>query len=264
MNINTFQVYGERCSGTNFVIRLLERNVVSAQFTEDYGFKHWFVAEDVTVPNDCLVVVVQRKLPDYLRSLHRKPWHVVPALKGLPFSDFIRREWHCWWDEDFWQVDSAHPLYHQEMLHERHPETNERFANVIEMRLHKDANWEGLAARSANAIIVNYEEAAANPRKFLQALAHRYHLKLKDTFEPLNDYKGQKETSFVPKTYDPISTTDQAFINQVKKCVRNDEPVPRFQPRHQRPSKRGAGASRPPQSPKNNQEIRFSFSTRQI
>ena len=40
--IENYTIYGERCSGTNFLVRLMEQNFDNYKVTWDYGNKHFF------------------------------------------------------------------------------------------------------------------------------------------------------------------------------------------------------------------------------
>lgn len=169
--VSQFQVYGERCSGTNYIIRLLERNLKSAKFTEIFGFKHWFVDDSLTLPDTVLGVVVSRNSYDSLRSLHEKQWHTHPKLRGLSLGDFLQTEWHCIWDDEFWGVDESDPRWETEMAHERNPETGERFSDVRAMLRAKFENWRRLMQRSKNAIHLDYDLARKEPQNTLIDLA---------------------------------------------------------------------------------------------
>lgn len=125
-----FQVYGQRCSGTNALIKLLERNLDELQFTEDFGFKHWLVPEEVEIPDDVFVIVIARQVDQWLRSLHAKPWHAHPDLKEMDFGEFIRAEWRSVWDEEFWGIDKRHPKFGQPIEEELCPQTGSPFPNV--------------------------------------------------------------------------------------------------------------------------------------
>jgi hypothetical protein len=53
------------------------------------GWKHGF-AQALAIPADLAVICVTRNAADWALSMHAKPWHAVPALQALAFSDFIR------------------------------------------------------------------------------------------------------------------------------------------------------------------------------
>lgn len=214
--ISQFQVYGERCSGTNYIIRLLERNLTSAKFTELFGFKHWFVDDSLTLPDDVLGIVVTRNSYDSLRSLHEKQWHTHPSLRGLPLEDFLQTEWHCIWDDEFWGVDECDPRWKKEMAHERDPRTGERFENVCRMLEAKFRNWKALMKRSKNAFHVDYDVARRDPEQFLQEISSTFGIKTTYDFVPVNGYKGLTDRAYLPKVYPRLSAEEVSLIDPVE------------------------------------------------
>ncbi len=107
--IRHIQLYGQRCSGTHAIARTIDGNFGEAARTEAYGFKHWFVPDQVLFRDDVLVLVIARNVFDWARSLHRQPWHAHPDVKTLAFSDFVRSPWHSYWDDEFWGISEGHP-----------------------------------------------------------------------------------------------------------------------------------------------------------
>ena len=204
-------VFGERCSGTNFVVELLRRNL-GLELTEDVGFKHWFVPEDRTVPDDVLVVCVERDAADWLRSLHRKPWHAHPSLRGLPVDVFAKSEWHCVWDDARFGVGPDHALWGTEMMHEREPETGRRFPDPLAMRASKHGNWRRLIERAQYGAWLRYEDVRSDPRGTVRRLAARCGLAPAPRFDPVETYKGQPGRAFVPRSYAPLDPETLAHI----------------------------------------------------
>jgi len=210
-DIRRFQVYGQRCSGTNYLIRLIENNFGSAVFTESYGFKHWLVPHSTVFPEDVMALVIVRDPGDWIHSLFRNPWHLRAELKGAPFRQFIRNIWDSCWDEDFWQMDASDTRYLQPIEEERHPETGAAFANPFAMRRAKLDNWTGLASR-VPVMLVNYNYAARHPGKLLQQISRVTGLKLPPVIAAVDSYKGERNEPFVPKEYATLSNSDQLFM----------------------------------------------------
>ena len=71
-----YQLFSERCSGSNYFEAVLAANFPGLEPSCDYGFKHWisrrFLDEDV-FPDDRLYVLVNRNPFDWLRSIHAQP-----------------------------------------------------------------------------------------------------------------------------------------------------------------------------------------------
>ncbi|MBB3950358.1 hypothetical protein [Aureimonas jatrophae] len=210
--VRAIQIYGQRCSGTNALARLVERNLGPDLFFERYGFKHWFVPDQVLFGADVLVVVIARDAFDWLRSLHRQPWHVHPDIKRLDFSGFIRSEWHSVWDDHVGGIDERHPMRAREMLHERDPLTGSRFAGPLAKRRAKLAHWAGLEERAPNLALLSYETLRRAPEQVVRHLGVAAGLEPAVPFQPVDSYKGQEIRPFRPTPYDPFRDEDLAWI----------------------------------------------------
>jgi len=141
--IKRIQVFGERCSGTNYLESLLTQNLDDITLRRDFGHKHFFHLPGVSHADDCLFIIIYRELFDWLRSLHQQPYHAASELRDIHFSEFIRRPWWCVWSEESGKTPT-NPLYGKEMMFERNPRTGKRFRNVIRLRANKIRNWESL------------------------------------------------------------------------------------------------------------------------
>ena len=208
--IRRFQIYGERCSGTNFLIRLMEANVTSAAFTEAFGFKHWFVPEALVLPADTLGLVIAREPEAWLQSLHEKAWHQPHAPKDV--SAYLRDEWSCVWDDHWLGVGEDHPQWLSEMTHERDPATGERFAGPAEMRAAKTANWGRLEERSPAFATLTYEALRAKPQAFLDALG-AWDIAC-GPYAPIKSYKGEGNEAYVPRERPPLDEADAERLRE--------------------------------------------------
>ena len=210
--ITRVQIYGQRCSGTNLVTRAIEANMPGVAITEAFGFKHWFVPPQTLFVKDTLVLVVARDAYDWARSLHRQPWHAHPELKAKPFDAFNRSDWHSYWDDHFGHIEPGHPMHGDEMLHERNPETGERFANCIAKRTAKLRHWSSLTNRAHNVALLGYDAFARDPAAFVTALAAAMGLERHEPFVPITSYKGQGHAPYVPTAYPDLAAEDAAHI----------------------------------------------------
>lgn len=212
--IRRVQVYGQRCSGTNALIKLIEANFPELTFTEEFGFKHWLVPEWMTLPTDVLVVVIARAPDQWLRSLYNNPWHAHSDLKRLSFSEFIRAPWESIWDEDFWGISPSSDLYLTPIMEERCPQTGKPFANVIAKRTAKLKNWVTVAERAPAHVLVSHEMLVGSSDLVLSKIAQAAGLGQKKIWSAITSYKGEGEKLFVPKRYEPLSYDDKRHVNQ--------------------------------------------------
>jgi hypothetical protein len=208
--IRRIQIYGERCSGTNYLESLISNGLDAVQIQWDFGWKHFFPNVNVENQTDCLFVVVYRNPFDWLRSLHRNPWHAAPGLREISFSDFIRKQWWCIWDEDAGKSPED-PLYGTEMLFERCPETHQRFTNVIQMRSAKIRGWEVLRGRTKHSIYIKYEDLCASPEGFIRTISERFQLVRSPSFNDVQGYKGSS-WDFIRAAYASIGKEDLDYI----------------------------------------------------
>ncbi|MBN1924564.1 MAG: hypothetical protein JW798_01905 [Prolixibacteraceae bacterium] len=209
--IHRIQIYGERASGTNYLKQLLIRNIPNIIHTNQYGWKHFFPPKTFPDSDRCLFLVIFRDPFDWIRSLYLQPHHVHPSLKNIPFSEFIRFEWQCVWEElaDVYPGDEK---YGKEMMFERNPKNGRRFENVIRLRNAKIRAFESLKARVKHVEYVRYEDLAKEPEKFINRLAQKYDLHTVKQFQNITTYKGITPKAYKPKTYKDFSEEDLRFI----------------------------------------------------
>ena len=208
--VDRVQIFGERCSGTNYIEHLLRQNLRFITFDWPFGWKHSFCPPGAEDANNCLFIVIHRNPLTWISSLHQNPWHTAPPLRGLGFSEFIRHEWWCVWDEHAFR-QPGDPVYGTEMMQERSPETGERFRNVLRMRAAKLNNWQALANKAHNYHRICYEDIYKDPDSFIDQLSDKFRIKRRKIFSDVTGEKGG-ETTYREKLYAPISGEDRAFI----------------------------------------------------
>ena len=75
MKITRFTIYGERCSGTNYLQELIELNF-DVETTWDYGWKHFFGFNDLLNSDDTLFICIVRNPIDWINSLYKNKHHL--------------------------------------------------------------------------------------------------------------------------------------------------------------------------------------------
>ena len=209
--VRAIQLFGNRCSGTNYIDRLISINFKSNIMTYGYGHKHFIVPQERVFGQDILTLVVRRNVYDWIGSLYKNPWHLSDEVKSLSFSQFIREPWHSYYDECFFEKD--HPWFNKEMMIERHPITNERFPNPFVMRNYKLNNWLGLNNNLPCVLYVNYDWIIKNKKSFIEILSSIINMPCNNNFKDILSYKGNNKKKFVKKQYaDKINKSDLIFI----------------------------------------------------
>lgn len=212
--INKIQIFGERCSGTNYLEHLLLKNLEAIEITSQFGFKHCFHREIGEKTSDCLFVIIYRSPLDWLRAMHKIPHHAAFELRGIPFEDFIRKEWWCQWDETS-EVTPDNPLYGKEIMIDRCPLTHKRFTNIIKLRRAKICDYESLRDKADNLIYITLEELKIYPEDFIKIVSDKFKIKKSCNFTDIIKYQG-KGDPYIPTFYDPITVADlDHIINEI-------------------------------------------------
>jgi hypothetical protein len=220
-HIRYVQIFGERCSGTNYLARLVEKNFWPVQITKSFGGKHWFIKdhEPRGRPNrstdfecvrrladgdDTLFLVIFRDPIDWLRSLHARPYH-APEHWNLPFAEFIRKPWIC---SELERVNSIWPESEQGHYFIEEAE------NVVRLRSQKIRHLTNLQGTVTNVAFVNYE-VLLDDLGALEEIADRFGIALRT--RPLRDERfyfggGAEQTFAGPRDYPSVSPPDLRFI----------------------------------------------------
>lgn len=114
-------IYGERCSGTNYLEELLLHNF-DVQLVWDYGWKHFFGFNNLTHSEEVLFIGIVRNLEDWLNSLYREKHH-LPANLTVNIDTYLTGE-----------IYSLKYDKKTEIMEDRNMETNERYKNIFELR----------------------------------------------------------------------------------------------------------------------------------
>ena len=214
-------VFGERNSGTNLAHALLTTNIPAlAESAGDrigphgfrYGWKHGF-PQMVAAPASCLAIVLFRAPDTWLRSMHARPWHAAPELAALPFSEFLRAQWHSRVDEQNFGVARGGLRWGGELHYDRHPLTGQRFENILALRRAKAAGFLCLAARFESCLMLRHEDVSRDPEGFVRFVSERYGLARYKRFRPVEARRGRiREGKFLPTDYAPLDPEDHQFV----------------------------------------------------
>jgi len=165
MKYNAFAIFGERCSGTNFLQKSIIDNFnlcfINCQ-------KHFF---NGNIHNDTehIVFCIVRNPIDYLASFFRTPHH-QPIERTKNFIAFISSE--------FWSVNKKK----EEMMVDRNFEANgRRYIDIFEMRSVKcKFLFSTVPLLVSNSCFIRYEDLKLNPIKILEDIEQKYGLQRKE------------------------------------------------------------------------------------
>ena len=216
--INKIQIFGERCSGTNYLKALLLKNFHDIEVNQEWGLKHYCcVKEGVEQANNYLFIAIHRNVFDWVRSFHAQPFHAGPELRNIPLSEFMRREWRGVYTTSTGRK-ADDPIMGKELMSERCPFTNKRYENILVMRNSKIQNWESLTHKVQNFYSLRYEDLKMNPELIVKEIGGNFSLLRQTEFTPVNSYKGRGGKQYTEKKYPPINQDEvELILSQIDK-----------------------------------------------
>ena len=190
-------IYGERCSGTNYLEQLIDLNF-DVNLTWEYGWKHFFGFQDDKLQNsdDTLFICIVRNLPDWINSFFRELHH-LPLQLNTTMSK--KQKLQVFLNEEIASFDNTvkPPV---EIMQDRNIYTGLRYTNIYELR-HTKLKWmlEDLPKKVNHCILIRYEDLVHNFNHTMSMLQAKG-LKIKEKISfPINTNSYKKSTTQVFK-----------------------------------------------------------------
>ena len=184
--ITKIQIYGERCSGTNYLEELLLLNF-DVEIIWSYGWKHFFGFNDVSNSDDVLFIGIIRNLEDWINSLYREKHH-------LPVE--LTKNIDAYLNNTFYSIEENG----NEMMNDRNIETNERYKNIFELRHIKNKFLiETMPTLVKNYCLITHDDLINNFVDTMNKIKN-CNLQIKQNINyPLNIYYYQKDKAIIFK-----------------------------------------------------------------
>jgi len=196
-------IYGERCSGTNYLEELLLLNF-DVEIVWDYGWKHFFGFNDLTNSDDTLFIGIIRNLEDWINSLYREKHHLPTHLTE---------------NIDTFLTNTFYSIYHtsDEIMSDRNIDTGERYKNIYELRLVKNKYLiEKMPKLVKNYCLITYDDLVDNFLDVMNKLKN-CNLKVKDNINfPLN-------VNYYKKNRNELFKKKENIISKEKIIIENEE-----------------------------------------
>jgi hypothetical protein len=196
--IEKIVIYGERCSGTNYLQELLGLNFINIKITWEYGNKHFFGFYDYeTIENmeNILFLSIVREFGEWSNSLFRNPYYLSYTLRN-DVNKFLNDVFFSFNDE-FYKGQTT-----LEIMEDRHIETKERYKNIFELRDTKlKFLVDDLPKKVKNCILIRYEDLVNDFENTMNKIQN-CGLEIKDGIQyPLNtdNYKNLSHVKFSEK-----------------------------------------------------------------
>ena len=202
---------GERCSGTNYLEKLVKENFKNIDLSFKYEHKH-FTTDFNYDPTNTLVICIVRNPYDWLRSLYIQP-HQLVDLWGLPFEIFIKKIAKSYLNFTVeYDPPSKRAIAKKKKLLAGSDNIIESYPNVLAMRKYKLQKY--FTSPFPNVEIITYDNLVNN-LEILSDIAKKYGITTKHpTINNIIKYKGlTNEKDYVPISYPPISLDVLEYIN---------------------------------------------------
>ena len=186
--IKKYTIYGERCSGTNYLEQLMLHNF-DIEVTWEYGWKHFFGFNDLSNSDDVLFIGIVRNLCDWINSLYREKHHLKPEITK-DINSFLNNTFYSFHDNN------------TEIIEDRNIETNERYKNIFELRHIKNKFLiETMPKLVKNYLLITYDELLDNFSGVMEKIKN-FGLEVRSKINFLLNikyYKSEKNKIFIKK-----------------------------------------------------------------
>ena len=213
--IKNFTIYGERCSGTNFLEAIFtgksyfyddKKNDGSVFFKEelpafnipvtwDFGHKHFFGFDDEKIKingDNTLFIGIVRDPYDWLSSFFIKKHHVPQINHSL--KNFLFGEWFSINHDEFSEN------FLKEYEEDRNLLNGKRYKNIFELRKNKlNYLFNTMPKIAKNYILIKYEDLCNNQKEIIELISEEFdldicnyeYIKTKQFKKPQNKLKIQ-------------------------------------------------------------------------
>ena len=203
-----FTIYGERCSGTNYIENLISLNF-DISITWEYGWKHFFGFQDHKLKDsdDTLFICIIRNLPDWINSFYREKHHLpIKYIENISENEKL----DTFLNDEIFSVNDYecnYKTWNKENLEDRNIYTKQRYKNIFELR-HTKIKWmtEELPQKVKNYIFIRYEDLINDFENTLLKIKNKG-LKVKENINfPVNITQYKKENTKFFKKKNEIPT----------------------------------------------------------
>jgi len=193
--ITQFTIFGERCSGTNYLEEIILKNF-NINITWKYGWKHFFGFDNHLLENsdNTLFICIVRDPVKWINSFYQNMHHL--PLKDIKCNENVKK--YLFLNAPIWSLVDHKNV---ENFHDRNIFTGKRYKNIFELRYTKlKYQLTYLPTKVKNYIFIRYEDLLNNFDETMNKIKNKgLTVKNEATF-PLNSnrYKNESNRIFKP------------------------------------------------------------------
>ncbi len=206
-----FTIYGERCSGTNYLEEIMLANF-DIVLTWDYGWKHFFGFYDfknTEEEKNTLFLGIVRNPVNWINSFYKNQHHVGPGPRNL--IDFLSKK--------FYSVIGDNTIIKEDLNYT----TNKIYKNIFELRFCKNYYLINIMPQKVkNYQLVTYENLKNKYDDVLTLLQSNFNLIRKFAlYEGIKYYKKEKNVDYCEKKISLRPYMVTHIINSVNRIQEN-------------------------------------------
>jgi hypothetical protein len=222
--ITKFVIYGERCSGTNYLEEVMKNNF-DIHYTTEHGNKHFFCFNDYnnkSIDNTLFIGIVRNPVY-WLNSFCKEMYH-VPEI-NRKFKNFLFNEFYSVLDEErpvtpykdlihgnnnfLLQNNNLYVTKYELNKKDLNYITGNKYKNIFELRkLKNDYLMNIIPKKVTNYILINYENLLYNLDKTLHDIQSKFDLTPKHSeYINIKKYKKSDSYNFVRQRMITFNTT---------------------------------------------------------
>lgn len=166
--IKNIKVYGERNSGTVYLLELLQKNLKNINvfrpngYKSNTGWKHGFPKINLFNTTNTMFIVIFRNLKDWVNSMFRNPYHLMDIKNKnfFSFNKFISNDL-----KKMINCNKNHIILQDKREHN---------GNLFQIRYRKYNALYKL--KKYNTVFINLEYIQKNPKEFIEKICDFYKL----------------------------------------------------------------------------------------
>jgi hypothetical protein len=225
VKIDKFTIYGERCSGTNYLEEVIIKNF-DVNLTYEFGFKHFFgFTDNLDKSDNTLFICIVRNINDWINSFYRDMHHLpLKYIKNISEEQKIYK----FLNDEIWSFDDRNNNRDtsKEIMHDRNIYTHQRYKNIFELRNTKlQYMIEDLPKKVKNYIFIKYEDLIDNFEEIIEKIKNCGMKIREDIHFPTNIIHYKKNTNL---NYINIKKTRQNKID-ISKIIYNKNFIPYYE-----------------------------------
>lgn len=176
--IKYFCIFGERCSGTNFLEQALLENFNIQKHYHQVN-KHFFGQKELPKEDNILYIGIIRHPYSWINSFYKYPYFVNKKIRYNK-DKFLNDEFWCQYGNN-------------EIIQDRNIFTKERYKNIFELRKVKlEFLHDKLPLLAKNYILIKYEDLRDDYDNTLNFIKQQFNLSTKNSYpKKITTYYGR-------------------------------------------------------------------------